>query len=94
MPYQGPGIYEHYKGGFYEVLGLAVREETLQAENPVVEVVYKPVKSYDREEEFVTRRREVFDALIRWQNPDNPVYRFRFVTPFIEFEGPQPESHP
>lgn len=27
--YEGPGKYRHYKGGEYEVVGLAVREETL-----------------------------------------------------------------
>jgi hypothetical protein len=27
--YKGPGIYRHYKGGEYEVIGLAVREETV-----------------------------------------------------------------
>jgi hypothetical protein len=29
LNYEGSGIYRHYKGGEYEVLGLAVREETL-----------------------------------------------------------------
>jgi hypothetical protein len=29
MSYQGPGVYQHYKGGNYEVLGLGVREETV-----------------------------------------------------------------
>lgn len=27
--YEGKGIYQHYKGGIYEVLGLGVREETV-----------------------------------------------------------------
>lgn len=27
--YEGPGLYKHYKGGEYEVLGLGVREETV-----------------------------------------------------------------
>ncbi len=26
--YEGPGIYKHYKGGTYEVLGLGVLEHT------------------------------------------------------------------
>lgn len=26
--YQGPGVYRHYKGGYYRVLGIAWREET------------------------------------------------------------------
>lgn len=27
--YEGPGVYRHYKGGLYHVLGIAVREETV-----------------------------------------------------------------
>lgn len=37
MNYKGPGIYRHYKGGQYLVVGLAVEEATL---NPVV--IYRP----------------------------------------------------
>ena len=29
MNYQGPGLYRHYKGGEYLVLGLALQEDTL-----------------------------------------------------------------
>jgi hypothetical protein len=32
--YQGPGRYRHYKGGEYEVLGLALREELAHKEGP------------------------------------------------------------
>lgn len=28
MPYEGPGIYVHYKGGFYRVLGVGQMEST------------------------------------------------------------------
>jgi hypothetical protein len=38
MPYEGEGIYRHYKGGLYQVLGLGLEEASLA---PVV--VYAPV---------------------------------------------------
>lgn len=28
MPYQGPGLYTHYKGGFYRIFGLGQHEST------------------------------------------------------------------
>lgn len=31
--YQGPGTYRHYKGNQYEVLGLALQEDSLDKEN-------------------------------------------------------------
>ncbi|MFM9881008.1 MAG: DUF1653 domain-containing protein [Burkholderiaceae bacterium] len=40
LPELHPGIYRHYKGGEYEVLGLARHSETLE---PLV--VYKPLHS-------------------------------------------------
>lgn len=30
MAYEGPGRYQHYKGGFYGVLGLSLKEDTVQ----------------------------------------------------------------
>lgn len=41
--YEGPGLYRHYKGGEYEVLGLSIDESTLSS----VEVVYRPVDHSD-----------------------------------------------
>jgi hypothetical protein len=50
--YQGPGIYQHYKGDMYEVLGLALQEDTVRKSHdpvpvtPIVErvfVIYKPL---------------------------------------------------
>lgn len=61
MNYKGPGIYRHYKGGFYRVLGLAVREETIGTEEEISEVVYWPLKRYERKEAFVTRQLEDFN---------------------------------
>jgi hypothetical protein len=57
MSYQGAGIYKHYKGGFYAVLGLSVDEETKPEPEPASEggdenwdgvqtrVVYVPLSS-------------------------------------------------
>lgn len=41
MPYEGEGVYRHYKGGLYQVLGIALEEARLE---PVV--VYAPI--YER----------------------------------------------
>lgn len=38
MPYEGPGQYQHYKGGQYEILGLAMHESELYRL-----VVYRPL---------------------------------------------------
>lgn len=40
--YEGPGIYEHYKGGRYRVLGLSVPERSKPELEPR-EVVYEPI---------------------------------------------------
>ena len=39
MPFDGPGVYRHYKGGQYRVMGLATHTETKE-----VMVVYAPDK--------------------------------------------------
>lgn len=63
--YQGPGIYLHFKGGLYGVLGLAVREESIGlVASEQVDVVYCPLEPYDREEQFVTRSLHVFDEQV------------------------------
>lgn len=51
MNYQGPGIYQHYKGGMYLVLGLALQENTVtkpgvqigEGHEEITHVVYKPL---------------------------------------------------
>lgn len=66
--YDGPGRYRHYKGGEYEVLGLAIREETKQfgPSGWTQEVVYRPLTPGSMldtgNEEFWTRTRQAFDA--------------------------------
>lgn len=70
MNYHGPGRYRHYKGGEYEVLGLAIREETKEAEGGFVkEVIYRPLTFGSLLEEmpdisFWSRRLDDFDALV------------------------------
>jgi hypothetical protein len=41
--YDGPGVYRHYKGGLYEVLGLGVKEATLGSLEEEFDVVYRPL---------------------------------------------------
>lgn len=67
MSYDGPGIYRHYKGGEYEVIGLAVREETIgvPGRGEVTEVVYRPMEQCDRQQQFVTRVLEDFNERVR-----------------------------
>jgi hypothetical protein len=45
VSYEGPGRYRHYKGGEYEVLGLAVREESKGRtwQHAITEVIYRPL---------------------------------------------------
>lgn len=75
MNYSGPGIYRHYKGGLYEVLGLGLKEDTVQkpgqdppytdaarktvAPKEVVCVVYRPVP-YHAKESLLDSREEDF----------------------------------
>lgn len=72
MAYEGPGVYEHYKGGRYEVLGPALKEDTVvKADAPdagpeVQLVIYRPLTPGSllelREEDFWARERSDFDA--------------------------------
>jgi hypothetical protein len=75
--YSGPGIYRHYKGGLYEVLGSGLKEDTVVKEdNPdagpeVVLVVYRPVPFHekeslldDRNEDFWLRELNDFNASV------------------------------
>lgn len=46
--YEGPGVYYHYKGGMYFVLGLAEHTEEKQGEDKVVYIHLKSGKMYVR----------------------------------------------
>lgn len=68
--YQGPGIYEHYKGTRYAVLGLGLQEAKVDKKRSLVpaeamSVVYRPLTpgSFldDRIENFWIRDLLVFD---------------------------------
>ena len=86
MSYEGPGLYEHYKGSQYEVLGLGCEEATL---TPIV--IYKPVgklmptdMGLEVEVSFWTRPLENFNENVtlpgvRDTHPDVVVARFTFV---------------
>ena len=41
--YTGPGVYEHYKGGRYRVLGLGMREATKESLEQDIFVAYEPL---------------------------------------------------
>lgn len=41
LPEISPGLYRHYRGGLYEVMGVARHSETLEAL-----VVYRPIDSH------------------------------------------------
>lgn len=72
-----PGIYEHYKGGRYEVIGVAFHSEKIEDRL----VVYKML--YDREPftkgQLCVRPLEMFLETVKVEGKDIP--RFRFVEP-------------
>ena len=83
MPYDGPGRYRHYKGEEYEVLGLALREETKHAiTTPITEVVYRPLTPgsilEQRDEVFWTRILDDFNANVKNPNAttDHPEWKY------------------
>lgn len=65
--YDGPGRYRHYKGGEYEVLGLAARVETFADDETVIEVVYRSVKPAPplSKVAFVTRTLDDFNEHVQ-----------------------------
>lgn len=97
MNYRGPGKYVHYKGFLYDVIGLALQEDTVRkADQPehadagpeITFVIYRPLspgsmleEGAGREERFWARELGDFNAWV-----DNP--RFTVV------EGPEPERMP
>lgn len=65
MNYQGPGLYRHYKGGYYEVLGLALQEDDFQR----TYVIYEPTRLVtlldDYKEDFWARELSDFNAEVQ-----------------------------
>jgi len=87
MPYDGPGRYRHWKGGEYEVLGLALQEDTVlkregePASGPseITHVIYRPLTPgsllEDREETFWARRLDDFNEMV-WPEGELGVDQF------------------
>lgn len=88
MPYEGPGRYRHYKGGTYEVVGIALAEADPRQET--LEVIYRPVNAEDwfedvwptdvPEADFWRRPLKEFDAPVL--NPDAQIAegsRFKLI---------------
>jgi hypothetical protein len=79
MPYEGPGIYRHYKGGFYRVIGIAEHES-----NGTRLVIYHSyniehdISQATRGNNFIARPLNAEDGDDAWNTPveDN---RARFV---------------
>lgn len=70
VPEIAPGIYEHYKGNRYEVVGVALHSETLE---PVV--VYRPL--YETRAPLWVRPYEMFREEIEYEGRKMP--RFRMI---------------
>jgi hypothetical protein len=74
--YHGPGRYRHYKGNEYEVLGLAVREDTRDDEdNAILDVIYKSDEEAMPGVSHWSRRLDDFDAVV------DGIPRFVLVAP-------------
>jgi len=73
-----PGIYQHYKGNLYEVIGIGHHSETLE-----IFVVYRAL--YDSpefgENAIWVRPYKLFVDKVEWEA--NVVPRFKFVKPKI-----------
>jgi hypothetical protein len=82
--YDGPGRYRHHKGSEYEVLGLALREDSLdKADDPKggeTFAIYRPLTPGSllerRAEDFWARELGDFDAAVPGRGP-----RFRKLEP-------------
>lgn len=85
--YQGPGRYRHYKGGEYEVLGLALQENTVTKPHQIGEgheeitfVIYRPLTPGSmleiRDENFWARELDDFNETVVLDNGETLVPRF------------------
>lgn len=85
MSYLGPGRYRHFRGSEYEVLGLALQEDSIdksqEYEPGVTYVIYKPLTPGSllekRQESFWARRLDDFNAIV--DHHGAMVHRFRKV---------------
>lgn len=82
--YEGPGRYRHYKGGEYEVVGLAIREATLDKSNVRpgeklvgdIDVIYRPMSPGSllsgSEIRFWSRPLDDFNAMVEREHGPAP----------------------
>ncbi len=82
--YSGPGRYRHYKGGEYEVLGVALREDSIDKggvmppeQSPGVQfVIYRPLTPRSllekRAEDFWARELSDFNAMVEREHGQVP----------------------
>ena len=68
------GIYQHYKGAFYQVIGLARHTETLE-ELVVYQSLYQPFGLW-------VRPKEMFAGSLEYQG--NSVQRFTYVAAGVQ----------
>jgi len=71
VPYIELGMYQHYKGNKYEVIGMALDSENLQPT-----VIYKPL--YDSKVALWARPYDMFTSTVRIEGVDTP--RFKKVS--------------
>ena len=69
-----PGLYQHYKGNYYEVIDVARHSETEESL-----VVYRPL--YGARELWV-RPREMFEELVTIDSKQIP--RFKFISDDVQ----------
>jgi hypothetical protein len=75
MAYRGPGLYKHYKGGVYDVLGVALEEH----DHSSVVVVYRPANGWPDDvppADYWVRPLDVFNEAV---SPEVPRFE-RFAT--------------
>lgn len=92
MPYDGPGVYRHYKGNLYWVIGKGVKEDTLSDAEPLVCVVYMPLSASpileDREEKFWLRELSDFNAMVERSTHFSPLTGHTDTVPrFVKVKG-------
>lgn len=71
--YEGPGIYEHYKGNKYEVIGTGLYKRNI---NGVQQIIYKPLGINI---DYFIRSIEDFDGMVYYDMKEKP--RFKLVKP-------------
>lgn len=68
-----PGVYEHYKGGLYEVLKLP--DVALHTEEDEWLVVYRRYPRCDEDDEFFARPHDMFVGTVRINSEDVPRFQ-------------------